>query len=322
MKILAIESSCDEFAIAIMDDGKLLCNVISSQIDQHKEYGGVVPELAARLHLQNSGWVLREALEQSKINIEDIDMVAYTAKPGLIGSLIIGKVVAETIAMYINKPLVPLDHIEGHIYGAAIDHNFEYPVLAMVVSGGHTQIEIVNSPMDFKIIGATEDDAIGECYDKVARVMGLEYPGGPLIDKLAQTGNPERYKLPLAKNDDSYDFSYSGLKTATINLIHNAEQKGEEINKNDLAASFQKSAIEIIKIKLNRAIEQYRPKTLTVAGGVSANSLMRKTILELGKDHNIKNTIIPEMSYCTDNGAMIAKLCYEKEMFQNKNKIR
>ncbi|SYV96493.1 o sialoglycoprotein endopeptidase(Glycoprotease) [Mycoplasma putrefaciens] len=226
--------------------------------------------------------------------------------------MIIGKLVAETISLYINKPILALDHIQGHIYGASIDHEFIYPVLAMVVSGGHTQIMLVNSANDFQVIGSTTDDAIGECYDKVARVLGLAYPGGPIIDKLAQQGNKNAYQLPIAKNDHSYDFSYSGLKTACINLIHNLKQKNQTINLKDFAASFQFAATSIVEKKLERAILEFKPKTLTVAGGVSANSQIRKIVLDLGKKHNIKNTFVPKISYCTDNAAMIAKLAYEK----------
>jgi len=313
MKILAIESSCDEFSVAILDEDKILCNVISSQIEQHKEYGGVVPELAARLHLENCGWVLQEALEQSQVDLEEIDQIAYTDHPGLIGSLIIGKIVAQTLGLYLNKPVQGYDHIQGHIFGTAINHDFVYPVLAMVASGGHTQIELVNSPNDFQIIGSTEDDAIGECYDKVARVMGLSYPGGPVIDKLAKTGNPDAYELPLAKNDATYDFSYSGLKTAMINLIHRLNQKNEPLPLNDLAASFQKQAMKIIEIKLARAIQTYHPKTLTVGGGVSANTLLRTIIQQLGTKYQLEQTIIPDLAYCTDNAAMMAKLAYEKQ---------
>ncbi|UWD35177.1 tRNA (adenosine(37)-N6)-threonylcarbamoyltransferase complex transferase subunit TsaD [Mycoplasma cottewii] len=312
MKILAIESSCDEFSISIIDNGKILTNIISSQIKNHQEFGGVVPELAARLHVQNLNWVLQAAIKETNINIDEIDYVAYTQKPGLIGSLIIGKLVAETISLYINKPILALDHIQGHIYGASIEHEFVYPVLAMVVSGGHTQIELVNSPFDFQIIGSTSDDAIGECYDKVARVLGLSYPGGPVLDKLAMKGNKNAYVLPIAKNDNSYDFSYSGLKTACINLIHNLNQRNEKINLEDFAASFQHAATSIIEKKLEKAIIEFKPKTLTVAGGVSANSQVRKIILELGEKYNIKNTFVPKMSYCTDNAAMMAKLAYEK----------
>ncbi|ATZ19013.1 tRNA N6-adenosine(37)-threonylcarbamoyltransferase complex transferase subunit TsaD [Williamsoniiplasma somnilux] len=316
MKILAIESSCDEFSISIIEEDKILCNIISSQIKDHQVYGGVVPELAARLHLQNMHIVLQSALKETETTIESIDYVAYTEKPGLIGSLIVGKTVAEAIALYIDKPLLPLHHIEGHIFGASINHKFVYPVLALVVSGGHTQIELVHSPNEFEIIGTTQDDAIGECYDKVARVLGMGYPGGPLIDKLAQTGNSSKYLLPIAKNDNSFDFSYSGLKTAAINLIHNAEQKHEKLELKDFCATFQFAATSILKIKLEKAVQKFKPLTLTVAGGVSANSSIRKLIMEIGNTYNL-NTIIPDLEYCTDNAAMIAKLAREKLINQN-----
>jgi N6-L-threonylcarbamoyladenine synthase len=262
---------------------------------------------------------MEQALQESKINLETLDYIVYTAKPGLIGSLIVGKVVAETIALYLNKPCLGLDHIEGHIFGAAIEQDFLYPVLAMVVSGGHTQIELVHSPNDFEIIGATNDDAIGECYDKVGRVLGLSYPGGPILDKLAQLGNCNTYKLPIPKNDDTFDFSYSGLKTAAVNLVHNLNQKHEKINLEDFAASFQLAAITPIYNKLEKAIQQYRPKTLTVAGGVSANSEIRKMIVSLGKKYQIENAFVPKNEYCTDNAAMMAKLAYEKLKTQKSN---
>lgn len=312
MKILAIESSCDEFSISIIDNNKIITNIISSQIKNHKEFGGVIPELAARLHLESIDHTILSAINESKINIEDIDYIAFTEKPGLIGSLIIGKLVAQTMATYLDKPLIPIHHIEGHIFGASINHNFVYPVLAMVVSGGHTQIELVNSPKDFVVIGATLDDAIGECYDKVARVLGFEYPGGPFIDKAAQEGNGEAFKFTPPKDDDSYDFSYSGLKTSVINTIHNLNQQQKEIPTGDIAASFQKAATSIIAKKLEKAIVEFKPKTLTIAGGVSANSELRKMILKMGEKHKIQNTFVPEMQYCTDNAAMIAKLAYEK----------
>ncbi|AVP49460.1 tRNA (adenosine(37)-N6)-threonylcarbamoyltransferase complex transferase subunit TsaD [Williamsoniiplasma luminosum] len=311
MKILAIESSCDELSIGVIENGRILCNVVSSQIENHKQFGGVVPELAARLHLENLNWVLNEVQEKIHLDWNTINQVAYTANPGLLGSLIIGKMVAETIGAYLDVPIVPLDHIEGHIFASSIDNDFVYPVLALIVSGGHTQIELVRSPNDFEIIGSTIDDAIGESYDKVARVLGFDYPGGPQVDKLAQLGTPT-YQLPLSKNDQSYDFSYSGLKTAAINLIHNLNQKQEPIKINDFCASFQEAATKVIAMKLERAIQEYKPQTLTVGGGVSANSKIRTTILELGKKYQITKTIIPKFQYCTDNGAMMAQLAYAK----------
>ncbi|QEH61333.1 DNA-binding/iron metalloprotein/AP endonuclease [Spiroplasma chinense] len=311
MTILAIESSCDEFSVAIMVDGQIKANIISSQIEDHTIYGGVIPELASRLHVKNFGWVLSAAIQESQITFEQIDCIAYTANPGLIGSLIVGKLVAETLALYLNVPLMPLNHIQGHIYGANIEEKFEYPLLALVVSGGHTQIQYLEKPLDFKIIGTTQDDAIGECYDKVARSLGLGYPGGPKIDKFAQNGDENKYALPFPKNDSSYDFSYSGLKTASLNLINKLKQNGEEINISDFCASFQKTAVDTVISKLERAIKEFKPKSITVAGGVSANNLIRKKLNELGSMYNIDRIVIPNIKYCTDNAAMMAELCNE-----------
>jgi len=310
VKILAIESSCDEFSVSINENGKVLNNVISSQINEHKKYGGVVPELAARLHFENASWVLKESLNNPKLEINEIDYFAYTEKPGLIGSLIMGKIVAETLASYTNKPIIGLDHIQGHIFGAEIGHKFQYPVLALVVSGGHTQIELVHSPTEFEIIGQTVDDAIGECYDKVGRVLGMSYPAGAEIDRAARLGNSTIYKLPLAKNDESYDFSYSGLKTAAINLIHKFSQQQKPLNLNDFCASFQLAATQVILQKLEKAILEYQPKTLVLAGGVAANSELREKLLQIGRENNVP-VLIPELEYCTDNGAMIGKLASE-----------
>ncbi|AUM62341.1 tRNA (adenosine(37)-N6)-threonylcarbamoyltransferase complex transferase subunit TsaD [Spiroplasma monobiae] len=311
MIILAIESSCDEFSISIMRDGKILSNIISSQIKEHSEFGGVVPELASRLHVENFHWVLTKSLKESNVVLEEVDYISYTSNPGLIGSLIVGKLVAQTLAMYLNKPLMEMNHIKGHIYGANIDDKFVYPVLVLVVSGGHTQIQLLEKSLDFKIIGSTQDDAVGECYDKVARVLGLQYPGGPKIDKLAQKGNPDRYQLPISKNDDTYDFSFSGLKTASLNLINKLNQNNEKIIINDLCASFQKTAINTLMLKFERAVKEFKPETITVVGGVSANSSIRSKFFEIGKKYNISKIIVPNMEYCTDNAAMIAELTNE-----------
>ncbi|QGS51544.1 tRNA (adenosine(37)-N6)-threonylcarbamoyltransferase complex transferase subunit TsaD [Spiroplasma tabanidicola] len=311
MNILAIESSCDEFSIAIMIDGKIKANIISSQIKDHTKYGGVIPELASRLHVKNFSYVLKEALYVANLKIEEINQIAYTANPGLIGSLIIGKMVAETLALYLDIPIMGLNHIQGHIYGAAIEEDFKYPVLALVVSGGHTQIVYLKESLNFEIIGTTQDDAIGECYDKVARAIGLGYPGGPKIDKLAQNGNENFYKFPIVKNDESLDFSYSGLKTASLNLINKLKQNKEEINLENFCASFQKSAIDNLMIKFEKAIKKFFPATITIAGGVSSNKMLRKKIFSISSMYNIDRTIVPKLQYCTDNAAMIAKLCNE-----------
>ncbi|WP_338972499.1 tRNA (adenosine(37)-N6)-threonylcarbamoyltransferase complex transferase subunit TsaD [Spiroplasma endosymbiont of Panorpa germanica] len=311
MIILAIESSCDELSIAILNNGKVLTNIISSQIKDHQKFGGVVPELAARLHLENIEFVIKSALKEADLSINEIEAVGYTQTPGLIGSLIVGKIIAQTIARYLNVPLYPCHHILGHIYGASIEKEFVYPVLAMVVSGGHTQIQLLNSVEDYEIIGQTQDDAIGECYDKVARYLGLNYPGGPEIDKLAKSGNPDAYKLPIPKTENEFDFSYSGLKTACINLINKMKQNNQKINIADFSASFQKIAVEAIAEKFEKAVKKYQPKTITVAGGVSANSSIRQKIMEIGENNQINNIIIPKLEYCTDNGAMIGKLTQE-----------
>ncbi|QHX36339.1 tRNA (adenosine(37)-N6)-threonylcarbamoyltransferase complex transferase subunit TsaD [Spiroplasma sp. BIUS-1] len=311
MKILAIESSCDEFSISIMQDGNVLSNVISSQIKEHSEFGGVVPELASRLHVDNFHWVLTKSLYDSKVSLEEIDYISYTSNPGLIGSLIIGKLVAQTLAMFLNKPLMEMNHIQGHIYGANIEEKFEYPVLALVVSGGHTQIQWLEKPLDFKIIGSTQDDAVGECYDKVARVLGLKYPGGPKIDELSKKGDSSKYKLPISKNDNTYDFSFSGLKTASLNLINKLNQNKETLNIEDFCASFQKTAIETLMLKFEKAVNEYKPKTITVVGGVSANSSVRENIFKIGEKYKINKIIVPNMEYCTDNAAMIAELTNE-----------
>ncbi|ARU92274.1 DNA-binding/iron metalloprotein/AP endonuclease [Spiroplasma clarkii] len=310
MKILAIESSCDEFSVAIIVEGVLRANIVSSQVDEHKEYGGVIPEFAARLHVKNFAWVLQEALTTAALEIDAIEMIAYTAYPGLIGSLIVGKLVAQTLAMYLNAPLMPLDHIQGHIYAAKIENNFDYPVISLVVSGGHTQIQLLKKPLEFEILGTTQDDAVGECYDKVARALGLTYPGGPKIDKLATQGDPNKYKLPLVLQDGSYNFSFSGLKTACLNLINKHNQNQEKINLADFCASFQTTAIKNLLIKLEKAVANFQPKTLSLAGGVSANKQLRETIKKFAKLHHL-TVALPSLQYCTDNAAMMAQLAQE-----------
>ncbi|WP_339021034.1 tRNA (adenosine(37)-N6)-threonylcarbamoyltransferase complex transferase subunit TsaD [Spiroplasma endosymbiont of Atherix ibis] len=311
MKILAIESSCDEFSISIMNNGKILSNVISSQIEEHSKFGGVLPELASRLHVENFHWVLNKSLYQSKVKLKDIDYISYTSNPGLIGSLIIGKLVAQTLAIYLNRPLMKMNHIQGHIYAANIEEKMLYPVLALVISGGHTQIQLLEKTLDFKVIGSTQDDAVGECYDKVARVLGLKYPGGPKIDKLAQKGDSTKYILPISKNDDTYDFSFSGLKTASLNLISKLNQKQEELIVEDFCASFQKTVLDTLMLKFEKAVKEFKPKSITVVGGVSANTAIRNKFCEIGNKYNISKIIIPKIEYCTDNAAMIAELTNE-----------
>lgn len=303
--ILGIESSCDETSISIIKNGnKNIATIISSQIDIHKDYGGVVPEIASRNHVKNITIVLEECLEKAKMKMEDIDAIAVTYGPGLIGSLLIGLETAKTLSFIYNKPLIPVHHIAGHIYANSLVKELEFPLLAIIVSGGHTEIIKMTDHYKFKKLGGTLDDAIGECYDKVARVIGLPYPGGPKLDKLALNGQAT-YRLPVPLKDDSYNFSFSGLKSAVINLVHNEEQRNNEINKEDLAASFQKVAVESIITKTRKAIKDEGIKHILIAGGVAANNVLRSEVTELGKELNV-TVSVPPMRYCTDNAAMIA----------------
>ena len=254
--ILAIESSCDETSVAIIRDGKLLSNVVSTQIEVHRKYGGVMPEIASRLHAENIGVVLKEAVEQAGIKIEDVDAIAVTRGPGLIGALHVGLQCAKTLAMLYNKPLIPVHHLTGHIYANEFIEPLQFPLLAVVVSGGNSELVIMEGPMQFKVIGETRDDAIGECYDKVARVLGLPYPGGLPIDKLAKEGE-HTYNLPIPlKGEHTYDLSYSGLKTNIINMVHNLEQKGEKVNVPNMCRSFQDVAVGLVIDRTIKAVEE------------------------------------------------------------------
>ena len=307
--ILGIESSCDETSASIVKNGtEEIATVISSQIDIHKNYGGVVPEIASRHHVKNITIVLEECLEKANMTIDDVDAIAITYGPGLIGSLLIGLEAAKTLSFIYNKPLIPVHHIAGHIYANSLVKELRFPLLAVVVSGGHTEIIEMKKHYSFEKLGGTLDDAIGECYDKVARVIGLEYPGGPKLDKLAKEGK-DTYKLPIPLQVDSYNFSFSGLKSSVINLAHNEEQRGEELRKSDLAASFQKVAIESIVSKVKKAIEEKNIKNVIVAGGVAANNGLREAMQEMTEELGVELSI-PPMKYCTDNGTMIAAAGY------------
>lgn len=307
--ILGIESSCDETSASIVKNGtEEIATVISSQIDIHKNYGGVVPEIASRHHVKNITIVLEECLEKANMTIDDVDAIAITYGPGLIGSLLIGLEAAKTLSFIYNKPLIPVHHIAGHIYANSLVKELKFPLLAVVVSGGHTEIIEMKKHYNFEKLGGTLDDAIGECYDKVARVIGLEYPGGPKLDKLAKEGK-DTYKLPIPLQDDSYNFSFSGLKSAVINLAHNEEQRGEELRKSDLAASFQKVAVESIVSKVKKAIEEKNIKNVIVAGGVAANNGLREAMQKMTEELGVELSI-PPMKYCTDNGTMIAAAGY------------
>lgn len=307
--ILGIESSCDETSVSIVKNGiEEIATVISSQIDIHKDFGGVVPEIASRHHVKNITIVLEECLKKSNMKMEEIDAIAITYGPGLIGSLLIGLEAAKTLSFIYDKPLIPIHHIAGHIYANSLAKSMQFPLIALVVSGGHTELIKMEKHYSFEKLGGTLDDAIGECYDKVARVIGLEYPGGPKIDELAKNGK-KSYNLPIPLNDDSYNFSFSGLKSAVINLVHNEKQRGKEIREEDLAASFQKVAIESIVKKTKKAIANNNIKNLIIAGGVAANRGLREEITKISKELNIELTI-PSLKYCTDNATMIAAAGY------------
>ena len=315
--ILAIESSCDETAIAIIRDGTLLSNIVSSQVDVHTKYGGVMPEIASRLHVENIGVVLKEALERANVKIDEIDAFAVTRGPGLIGALHVGLQAAKTLAMLYKKPLIPVHHLVGHIYANEYIQPFHFPLLAVVVSGGNTELIIMKEHMSFEVIGETRDDAIGECYDKVARVLGLPYPGGIPIDRLAKEGQ-HSYNLPIPlKGEHTYDLSFSGLKTNVINLVHNLEQKSEKVNVPDMCKSFQDVAIGTIVDRVKRAVREFEVSEVILGGGVSANSYLRSEMTREMEKMNIKINI-PPMWCCTDNAAMIAKVAerlYEMRLF-------
>lgn len=307
MRICAIETSCDETAVAIIEDGrKVLSNIVSSQINTHAAFGGVIPEVASRIHIENISVVLEEALTKAKLTMEQIDAFAITQGPGLVGSLHVGLIAAKTLAWYYDKPLIPIHHITGHIYANQFVDDLQYPLLALVVSGGHTELVLLKEEYDFEILGSTQDDAIGEAYDKVARVMGLSYPGGPEIDRLAKEGKPN-YKLPKVKTQNPLDFSFSGLKSAVLQVI---QKNKENLNHADLAYAFQEAVLNEVIEKTKIALNQHSVKHFVLAGGVAANSRLRERVNALSKDYpNLKITI-PPMWCCTDNAAMIGAVAY------------
>ena len=277
-------------------------------MDTHALYGGVVPEIASRMHIENVTMVLEETLSKANMKMDEIDAVAVTYAPGLMGSLLVGLECAKTLSFIYNKPLIAVNHIAGHIYANNLENKMEFPLLALVVSGGHTDLVLMEDDYKFKVIGSTLDDAIGECYDKVARVLDLKYPGGPNVEKMAREGE-HTYQLPIAMNDDSFNFSYSGLKSNIVNLVHNETQRGNEIRKADLARSFQDVAIAQLVNKVELAIKKYDIKNMLIAGGVSANSYLREEMDNLTKKYNVKLNV-PRMMYCTDNAAMIGAAAY------------
>lgn len=307
--IFAIESSCDETSAAIVKNGhEVISSVVLTQISTHALFGGVVPEIASRKHIENITMVLESTLKEANMTIDEIDAIAVTYGPGLIGSLLIGLQAAKTLAFIYNKPLVPVHHIAGHIYANNVEKNMEFPLIALVVSGGHTELVYMKEDYSFEFLGGTLDDAVGEAYDKVARVVGLKYPGGPEIDKLAHLGE-DTYQLPLPLDDESYNFSFSGLKSAVINLNHNEQMRGNKVIKENLACAFQNRVVEILTKKTMRALREKNVKNLIVAGGVAANKGLREKLTELCQQENV-NLTIPSIKYCTDNAVMIGAAGY------------
>lgn len=312
MKLLAIESSCDETAAAVVENGRhVLSSVINSQMEEHRQYGGVVPEIASRRHTENIIAVIQKALNDASVCLEEIDGIAVTYAPGLIGALLVGVNFAKGLVLATQKPLIPVHHIRGHIAANYIAHpELEPPFLCLVVSGGHSHLIEVLGYTKFRIIGRTRDDAAGEAFDKAARAMGFPYPGGVFLDQAARQGDPSVYKLPRPKVEGSpYDFSFSGLKTAVVNLLHNASQKGETVEINNLAASFQQAVVEILSSRFLAAAEQFGYKKLVIAGGVSANSGLRKKMEDECKRRGYA-LYQPPLSLCGDNAAMIGTQGY------------
>lgn len=312
MKILAIESSCDETAAAVVEDGrKVLSSVVSSQVAEHRKYGGVVPEIASRRHAENIVPVVDKALADAQVTLEDVDAIAVTHAPGLIGALLVGVNFAKGLSLATGKPLIPTHHLRSHIASNYISNpQLKPPFLCLVVSGGHSHIVMVEDYTKMKIIGKTRDDAAGEAFDKAARTMGMPYPGGIELDKVAENGDPYAFKLPRpVVHDAPYDFSFSGLKTAIINLIHNASQKGETLPVEDLSASFRRAVVDCLTDNFLKAAEDFNAKTLVIAGGVSANSLLRNNLEKLCKDRNLQ-LFMPDKSLCGDNAVMVGSQGY------------
>lgn len=305
--ILAIESSCDETAMCIIDTNKnILAHVVNSQADDFKQLGGVVPELASRKHVDNIFYVYEAVLKQANITINDIDYIAVTSGPGLIGSLLVGVNFANSLSTLYGIPLIPINHMQGHIYAITKNQEVEFPHLSLIISGGHTDLVYLKKPLDFELVGQTLDDACGESFDKIAKLLDLGYPGGPRVEQLALTGT-NNIKLPQPKKDDSLNFSFSGLKSACFNYVNQQRMKNEEINVNDFCASFQQTVIDTLVYKLDLAQKTYKPKQISVVGGVSNNKAIKVAI-----NDNFENVIFPKPELTTDNAAMIGLLAVEK----------
>lgn len=305
--ILGIESSCDETAAAVVKNGReVLSNIISSQIVIHRKFGGVVPEIASRKHIENIMPVIDEALTQAGVSLEQIDAVAVTYGPGLVGALLVGLSAAKSLAWAADKPLIGVNHLEGHVFANFLTaQELEPPFMALVVSGGHTALLKVTGYNSFELLGQTRDDAAGEAFDKIARVMGLPYPGGPEIEKLALNGNPHAIEFPIAKLDAHYEFSFSGLKSAVINYLHNQQQAGREVNRADVAASFQHAVVDALVRKAETAMKDTGYKKIVLAGGVSANKTLQNTLAESMEKIGCQ-LVHPTSILCTDNAVMIA----------------
>lgn len=320
IKILAIETSCDETSAAVVVNGReVLSNIISSQIDIHTKFGGVVPEVASRKHVEVIGFVVQEALDKAGVTLNDIDAIGVTYGPGLVGALLVGLQYAKGLAYALKKPLIGVNHIEGHISANFIQHKeLKPPFVCLVVSGGHTFIVYMKDYGEFEVLGQTRDDAAGEAYDKVARAIGLGYPGGPKIDNLSKEGNPQAIKFPRANfhDDKSLDFSFSGVKSAVLNYLNQMEMKKEEINKADVAASFQKAVVDFLVDNTIKACKLKKVDKVAVAGGVAANSCLRETLITAGRKDNI-DVLFPEFILCTDNAAMIGSAAYFEYMKGN-----
>ncbi len=308
--ILGIESSCDETAIAVVKNGnQILSNIIASQAKVHEKYGGVIPEIASRIHIENISMVLKEALQTANITMEEIDAIAVTQGPGLIGSLHVGMICAKTLSMSYNKPLIAVHHIAGHIYANEFVDELKFPLLALVVSGGHTELIYMKEHYHFEVISQTQDDAIGEAYDKVAKVLGLPYPGGPHIDRLAKNGD-NIYTLPAIKTENPFDFSFSGLKSSVLQLISRLQRTQQQYRIEDIACSFQERALDELIKRVDLAINHYEVSHVVLAGGVAANSRLREKMEQYMAGKSQKLTI-PPLYCCTDNAAMIASAGYQ-----------
>lgn len=309
---LAIETSCDETSCAVVKNGReVLSNIISSQVDIHRKYGGVVPEVASRKHIENINLIIQQALDEANVTFNDIDIVGVTRGPGLVGALLVGISSAKAIAYALDKPLVGVNHIEGHICANYIEHkDLEPPFTCLVVSGGHTYLVYVKDYTKYEMVGRTRDDAAGEAFDKVARTLGLSYPGGPEIDRLSKIGNQNAIQFPrVYLENNSYDFSFSGLKTAVLNYLNQARQKGEEIRVEDVAASFQQAVIEVLVDKSIRLAKERKTDKIVLAGGVAANQGLRELLIKRGQEENIE-IFYPSIKLCTDNAAMIGSAAY------------